>query len=212
MIVDLLKELNELDEHPTLEAKSCSGDTLGSSFFETVCSFSNEPGLGGGRIVVGVTRGEDLFDGYTVCGVGDPDKIQADIATGCADLFNAAVRPRIIPEEYEGHIVLIVEIDERAPSDKPLYFKSKGLPRGAWRRIGSTDQRCTDDDMAVFYGDRSGESYDLSILGHAELEDFDPAALEHYRKLRAKANAEAEELSFSDEELLQALNAVRREG
>jgi len=213
VIIDLLKELNELDEHPTLEAKACHGDSIGSSFFETVCAFANEPGQGGGRIVLGVSRSEeDLFGGYEVHGVGNPDEIQQDIATGCAGIFNTHIRPRVIAEEYEGKVVIIVEVDERAPSDKPIYLKKHGLPRGAWRRIGSTDQSCTDDDMVIFYGNRQGESYDLSILAHASLEDFDPDAIEHYRNLRRKVNPEAEELGFNDLELLQALNAVRRDG
>jgi len=213
MIVELVKELNELDEHPTLEAKECSGDEVGSSLFETVCSFANEPGLGGGRIVLGVARsGEDLFGGYEFFGVGDPDKLQADIATGCAERFNHPIRPRIVVEEHEEKVALIVEVEELAPTDKPLYFTRTGLPRGAWRRIGSTDQRCTDDDMVVFYGDRRGESYDLTILSNATLDDFDPEAIEHYRVLRAKVNPSAEELAFTDDELLRALNAIRREG
>ncbi len=37
-------------------------------------------------------------------------------------------------------------------------LRKKGLPSGAFRRIGSTDQRCTDDDMHVFYQDT--DSYD----------------------------------------------------
>jgi len=213
MIADLLKELNTLDEHPTLEAKACHGDSLGSSFFETVCAFSNEPGLGGGRIVLGVSKSEnDLFGGYEVCGVGDADAVQQDIATGCQGSFNVPIRPQIIVEEYQEEIVIIVEIEERAPSDKPVYFQKKGLPAGAWRRIGSTDQRCTDDDMVIFYGNRQGESHDLTLMSHAEMEDFDLDALEHYRTLRRKVNPNAEELNFSDEELLQALNAVRRDG
>ena len=213
MIIDILKELNQLDEHPTLEAKGCHGDELGTSFFETVCAFANEPSLGGGRIVLGVTKSEnDLFGGYEVCGVGNPDKIQKDLATGCQGVFNVPVRPRVTVEEYENKTVIIVCIDERAPSDKPIYFVKKGLPEGAWRRIGSTDQRCTDDDMVIFYGNRQGESHDLSILSHAELDDFDPAAIDHYRALRKKVNAEAEELGFTDEELLQALSAIRRDG
>jgi len=213
MIIDLLKELNELDEHPTLEAKACGGVSLGQSFFETVCAFANEPGQGGGRIVLGVSRSEDdLLGGFVVHGVENPDKIQQDIATGCAGVFNTHIRPRVIAEEYLDKVVIIVEVDERAASDKPIYFKKHGLPKGAWRRIGSTDQSCTDDDMVIFYGNRQGESHDLSILTHASLEDFDPDAIEHYRNLRRKVNPEAEELGFSDLELLQALNAVRKDG
>jgi hypothetical protein len=39
MILDLLRELNELDEHPTLEAKTCASGELGDSFFETVRNY-----------------------------------------------------------------------------------------------------------------------------------------------------------------------------
>jgi len=213
MIVDLLKELNALDEHPSLEAKACRGNELGVSFFETVCAFANEPGLGGGRVALGVARREgDMFGGYEVCGVGDPDKIQQDIASGCQGMFNVPLRPRLTVESYQGHTVIIAEIDERAPNDKPVFFVKQGLPAGAWRRIGSTDQRCTDDDMVIFYGSRQGESYDRTILAQTMLADLDADALEHYRTLRRKVNPQAEELSFSDDELFQALGAVRRDG
>jgi ATP-dependent DNA helicase RecG len=212
MIIDLLRELNELDEHPTLEAKACSSGDLGDSVFETVCAFANEPDLGGGRIVLGVTRSlEDFFGGYEVIGVGDPDKLLKDIASGCATRFNHPVRPRAFTESHEGKTVVIVEIDELSPSQKPLYFAKHHLPRGAWRRIGSTDQRCTDEDLVLFYGNRQGDSYDLSILGNATIEDLDPEAIAHYRKLRAKVNPLAEELEWSDHDLLQSLNAIRRE-
>ena len=212
MLIDPLQELNELDEHPTLEAKACRSDELGHSFFETVCAFANEPGLGGGRIVLGVGRSDDdLSSDYEINGIGDPDKIQQDVATGCAKMFNRPLRPRITPEKYKGKTVVIVEVEERAPNDKPVYFVKHGLPRGAWRRVGSTDQHCTDEDLVVLYGDRQGESYDLSILSHATMDDFDLDAIEHYRTLRKNVNTEAEELGFSDEELLQALGAIRRE-
>ncbi len=212
MVTEILQELNTLDEHPSLEAKSCSSGKLGDSFFESVCSFSNEPGLGGGRIVLGIAKDEDdFFGGYKVVGVKDPDKIQLDIASGCSEKFNIPIRPRIALEEYEGKVVLIVEIDERAESDKPIYFTKHGLPKGAWRRIGSSDQRCSDEDMVIFYGGRSGESYDLSIVSSADMADIDPDAIETYRRLRADVNPAAEELSWSDDELLQALSAVKKD-
>ena len=209
---DILTELNALDEHPGLEAKGCDSGSLGDPFFETVCAFSNEPDLGGGRLILGVSRGEDdFFGGYEVGGIDDPDKIQADIASGCASIFNLPVRPRTSVEIHDGKTVIVVEVSELEPSQKPLFFKKHGLPRGAWRRIGSTDQRCTEEDLVVFYGNRQSDSYDLTPLPHAKLEDLDPEAIHHYRSLRQKANAGAEELSWSDEELLRSLNAIRQD-
>jgi ATP-dependent DNA helicase RecG len=209
----LIRQLNELDEHPSLEAKACNHGAVGDSFFETVCAFSNEPDLGGGTLLLGVTqREQDFFGGYEARGVAQLDKLQADIASGCATLFNSPIRPRTSVELLDGRSVVIVEIDELPSGQKPLYFKRHGLPRGAWRRIGSTDQRCTEEDLVVFYGNRDTESYDLTLLTHASLADLDPEAIAHYRKLRTKVNPAAEELSWTDTELLQALSAIRLSG
>jgi len=211
MTADILTELNLLDEHHRLEAKACRSGELGTSFFETVCAFSNEPKLGGGTIILGVSRDEDdPASDYEAHGVTSPDQIQLEIATGCANRFNVAVRPKITLEEYEGKSFIIVEIEERPAGEKPLYFAKQSLPRGAWRRIGSSDQRCTDDDMIVFYGNRSGESHDLILLPHASLDDLDPDEIEYYRTLRRRANSRAEELAWNDHDLLASLNAIRK--
>ena len=213
MIIDLLRELNELDEHSSLEAKACASGELGESFFDTVCAFSNEPDLGGGRIVLGVTRSlDDFFGAYEVVGIQNPDKLLQDIASGCSQRFNSPVRPRTITENFENKTVIIVEIDELSPAQKPLFFATQNLPRGAWRRIGSTDQRCTEDDLVVFYGSRMGDSFDLSIMKNAGMEDLDSEAITHYRQLRAKINPTAEELQWTDHDLLRSLSAIRKDG
>jgi len=207
-IKEILLELNQLDEHPRLEAKK----GFGNSVFETICAFANEPGMGGGTILLGVTKnGEDFFGGYEVVGIQDPDKVSADLASGCASVFNIPIRPRISTIEFQKHVVIAVEVDELPAAQKPLYFQRQQLPRGAWRRVGSTDQHCTEEDVALFYTDQHHESYDAHILPSASLDDLDPDAIQHYRRLRAKVNPDAEELKYSDEELLQSLSAIKRE-
>jgi ATP-dependent DNA helicase RecG len=66
--------------------------------------------------------------------------------------------------------------------------------------------------LALIFGSRQADSYDLTLLPHATLDDLDAEAMGHYRKLRAKVNPAAEELGWDDNDLLQALNAVRQEG
>lgn len=100
-------------------------------------------------------------------------------------------------------VVTVPELDNR---HKPLYFKNEGLPRGAWRRIGSTDQRCTEEDLAVFYTD--SDSYDRGIAEDTDLDDIDENAVRYYRKLREEANPDAEELKYSDIDLLRSLKAI----
>jgi ATP-dependent DNA helicase RecG len=95
--VDLLRQLHQLDEHPRIEAKTSS--QMGKSTLQTVCALSNEPGLGGGYLLLGVERTPDLFDReYRAVGITDPDKVQADLASQCASMFNRIVRPRMWSE------------------------------------------------------------------------------------------------------------------
>lgn len=208
--VELLESLNLLDEHERIEAKRASEP--GKSALETVCAFANEPGLGGGWIALGVVREEmALFPAYEVEGIANPDKLSADIANQCRDIFNIPLRVDISTENVQGKNVVVVFVPEAQPQDKPVFFKAQGLPRGAFRRIGSTDQRCTDDDMAVFYQGRQQESFDAGIVADATQDDLSPEAIADYRKSRGDANPDAEELRWSDEELLQALGSIRRD-
>jgi ATP-dependent DNA helicase RecG len=208
-IKELLDRLNAVDESTNIEAKR--GGAIHKSIMETVCSFCNEPGLGGGYILLGVERDEStLFPEYTVTGISDPDKLQLDLSTQSASMFNLPVRPIVEVEKLpNGKLVMKVYIEELPVAQKPLYFKSEGLPSGAYRRIGSSDQRCTDDDLYVFYDKE--DSLDSSIIKGSTLEDISEEAVNLYRKLRERVNPLAEELTYSDIELLIALGCVKKD-
>ena len=206
---ELFEILNDTDECPWIEAKGISDST--TSIMETVCSYSNEPGLGGGYILMSISADDSptADTSYKVDPIPDPDKLQSDIATQCANMFNIPVRPVMSIEKINGQAVLKIWIDELPAKQKPLYFKSKKLPSGAFRRIGATDQRCTDDDMHVFYLDTG--SYDQTPVKGTTLADVDENAIKRYRVLREKVNPAAEELSYSDAELLEAVGCVNKE-
>lgn len=209
--VEILQQLNTLDEHHQIEAKR--GSDIDRSFLETVCAFSNEPELGGGWIILGVEKDESsLFPSYTSVALADPDALSQKISSQCATAFNVRVRPRVRTESLGGKAVIVVHVPEAPAADKPVYFDRTGLPKGAYRRIGSTDQQCTDDDLIVFYGSRTGATTDAGIVSDATLDDLDPDAIELYRKARRRVNEGAEELAWEDEELLEALGAIRRSG
>lgn len=176
-----------------------------------MCAFSNEPGLDGGWILLGVQRDDSsLFTSYAANGVANPDKVSADLASQCATTFNTSVRVDISTEQINGKTVIAVYVPEASPQDKPVSFKATGLPKGAYRRIGSTDQRCTDDDLEIFFQSRHAESFDAGTVLDASIDDFDEAAINDYPKSRADANPDAEELRWTDIELLEAIKAVRR--
>ena len=200
--------LNEQDECTFIEAKK--GSESSHSVMETVCSFSNEPGLGGGYLLIGLTLDtSSLFPQYKVVGVNDPDKFQRDFATQCAGMFNTHVRPELTVEKINNKNVIKIWVNEVPQRQKPIYFKSEGLPYGALRRIGSTDQHCTDDDMHVFYQDST--SYDQSPVRGITIADIDENAIKRYRMLREKVNPSAEELTYDDLDLLKSLGCINRD-
>jgi ATP-dependent DNA helicase RecG len=206
---ELFEILNDTDECTWIEAKGIRDST--ASIMETVCAYSNEPGLGGGYILINVSAdnsADEPFQ-YKVDPIPNPDKLQSDLATQCASMFNIPVRPKMTIEKIDGLPALKIWVDELPAKLKPLYFKKDKMPYGAMRRIGSTDQHCTDDDMHVFYQDTS--SYDQTPVKGTTLADVDENALKRYRVLREKVNPAAEELTYNDSELLQALGCVNRE-
>ena len=69
----LIRQLNETDETEDLEAKKCANE-VGKTVYETICALSNEPGLDGGPILLGVDKEEALFPLYSTIGVSNPDK------------------------------------------------------------------------------------------------------------------------------------------
>jgi ATP-dependent DNA helicase RecG len=134
------------------------------------------------------------------------------LASQCATSFNRPLRVQIESGQVNGKNLLSVFVPEAEPGEKPIFFQNRPLPGGAFRRIGSSDVRCTDDDLAVFYQERRGESFDSTLLRDADLTALDAAAIAEYRRLRAEANPTAEELRWNDEELLHALRCATRDG
>ncbi len=210
---DLLAELNASDESPRIEAKR--GREVGKSIMETVIAFANEPGLGGGYLLLGAewkidARGDTQ---YWAEGVPDPDKAQRDLATQCASMLNVALRPEMAAERIDGKTVVVVFVPEADTSHKPVYLQATGLPKGAFRRIGSTDQRCVDEDLWVLRGASQPQfGPDMAPVADARMGDFDPQAIAEYRRLRALVNPQAEELAYSNDEMLEALCAARHFG
>ena len=208
--IDLLNELNAVDESTRIEAKRSS--ELGKSVMQTVVAFSNEPGLDGGYLLLGADwhvndKGDTV---YRAAGLPDPDKVQRDLATQCAAMLNVAIRPEMQIETIDGKTLLVVYIGEADVTHKPVYLKATGLPGGAYRRIGSTDQRCVDEDLWVLRGESQPvRGPDLSILADARLSDLDPAAIAVYRRDRARINPQAEELAYEDEDMLESLGVLR---
>ena len=87
-----------------------------------------------------------------------------------------------------------------------MFITNIGLPRGAFRRIGSTDQRCQDDDLAVFYQSRHTTFYDATLLKDAICRILTSVHSMNIANF-ARVNPGASELELF-EELLRALRCL----
>jgi len=208
---ELFSLLQDSDETDRIEAKSAA-QGVGKSFLETVSAFSNEPDLGGGYILLGITRNEDDHElKYIVTGVRDPDQLQQNIASQCRELFSVPIRPMIKTIPHPQGTVLLIYIGEATTHEKPVFIKKHGMDKGAYRRIGSSDQLCTREDLDLLYQLRSKRKYDETFVENASFADFEPEAIKRYRYERAKVKADAPELFYGDEDLLKAVRAIETE-
>jgi ATP-dependent DNA helicase RecG len=206
---ELWELLTTQDESVEIEAKK--GSEVGKSCLTTISAFANEPGLGGGYLLLGIkSPQESNGNKYEIEGLTDPDKIQTDLASQCSEVFNIPIRPQIELATKNGKTVIVAFITEAQPTEKPVFIKNQGLPKGAYRRISSTDQRCTEKDIQLFFQERSYQTYDTTPIPDATLDDLDPEAIAAYRRERQAINPNASELNYDDQKLLFALDAIAR--
>ncbi len=205
---ELLGMLQNGDESERVEAKK-STEKVGESALETISAFCNEPGLNGGYLVLGLKKNEiDSTSRYIVSGVSDPDKIQGELVNLCRQNFSVPIRPSIDVIPCPEGFVIIAYIPEAEPHEKPVCIKSRGKEKSAFRRIGPTDQVCTSEDLDLFNRQRSQKKFDETTINNGSWKDFDPQAIESYRRLRKEVNSNAKELNWSDKDLMIALGTA----
>jgi ATP-dependent DNA helicase RecG len=205
---DLMKALQSDGENQRIEAKKAE-NSLGKSVLQTICSYSNEPGLGGGYIILGLTKNYQATEpNYIVSGVADQDRMLCEIATLCRQSFNIVIRPEVgvIPHKGKNKNVILIYIPEALPHEKPIYIKSDGMEKGAFRHIGTTDQLCTREDINYLYRQSFNKKFDELLREDATFEDFDPHAIASYRQMRRGSNVDPEELKYNDIDLMRALS------
>lgn len=148
-------------------------------------------------------------------GVGDIDKLLNEVQSNCRDQFEAPIPVQCQVAEVEGKRVVAVHIPELEVAAKPCTFKgrfdSKNKRKtGVWRRGLNGDYECSQQELEPILLAKSGLGFEQVILPDVEWDDLDSSAIALYRQLRARVRPQAEELQASDEDMLRALNLVKR--
>ncbi|WP_276677567.1 ATP-binding protein [Thalassolituus oleivorans] len=211
---ELMEQLQLLDECPRIEAKR--GTEIGSSVMQTVCALANELGLGGGYILLGVSEPDDQQNQFFVSGVTNTDQLLNTLHTNCREQFEHSIPVSAETVLLQGKTVIVVFVPELEPAAKPCTFKGKFDSKnkrktGVWRRGLNGDYECTQIELEPLLLAKSGLGFEQVILPDAEWSDLDPDVIALYRQLRARVRPHAEELQASDQEMLRALNLVKKQ-
>lgn len=172
---------------------------------ESLSAFSNT--AGGGVVLLGV----DETAGFAILGVEEIDRVTSRVAQLCRDELEPPLRPHLSAEDVDGRPVVVVEVPELAPAEKPCFIKSRGLVNGAFIRIGGTNRKLTAYEAAVLMSNRAQPVDDAQPVPVATIQDLDPelvtALLTRARARRGPAFATAD-----DGTILRRLGVVTNDG
>ncbi|RKZ21180.1 hypothetical protein DRQ16_03935, partial [bacterium] len=178
-----------------------SREKLSRDIWETVSSFANTEG---GVILLGYKK---VKNKYIPVGVKNPSHILDDFTSNLSQKFNFCPVVQAFIIQDQGKDVIVIEVKEAMPYQKPIYIKDAGPLKGGFKRVGATDIRLSDEDIHRFYIERSGAP-DAQILKGTGLKDIDISSLDVFRRLRELHKPGASELHYNDEELLRAYNLI----
>ena len=200
----LIESLQDKSESYNIEAKLCS-EGISDGIYDTIVAFSNTLG---GTIICGV----DPIS-YEVTGVLNPQKIQDEITSTCrnSQYYNLILNPKIHIENYKEKKLVCIEIEEALK--KPIYYKSKGLPKGCYKRINGSNIVCTDEDIRELYMNNTNRNFDQNINTNTSSDDIDDELIQYYKHLKSKINPKSSELFCqSTVDFLKSLNCVDNSG
>ena len=205
-IGELLKKMKEGTgrEGSSIEYKLCKSE-LSKDLWETISAYSNE---GGGVILLGY---EKIRDKYVPVGIENPSKMLDDFTSLVGQKFNypPIIKAEILDDQHKP--IIIIDVKEAPKHQKPIYIKDAGPIKGGFKRLGASDIRLTDSDIARYYQERSG-SIDAQAILNTKLEDVDKKTIESFRNLRKLIKPDASELLFNDSELLKAYDLLASDG
>ena len=208
---ELLEQLRQLDENPRIEAKR--GRDIGPSVMQSICAFANEPGLGGGYLLLGVQEPDETHSTFFISGVNDTDDLLNSLQANCRDQFETPIAVQGHATVLEGKKIIRIFVPELDPAAKPCVFKGlcgkkNKRKTGVWRRGLNSDYECSQTEIEPLLLAKSGTGFEQVLLD-SQWDDLDPAAIALYRNLRTKVRPDAEELNASDPDMLRALHLVK---
>ena len=192
-VIDAIKYMQKYQtETDKLEAKRAEVD-FPKRCYDTISAFANKYG---GIIIFGINE-DNKFIEQDVYDVSD---LQKQITALCTNSMEPKLRPDVLPIAYNGKKLLAVKIDEIPQNKKPCYYKTHGIQKGSYIRIGDSDEPMTDYEIYSLQSYRDGIQEDLRPIKRATLDDLDKDKLKEFLEKTKKNKPNF--AKFSDEKIL----------
>jgi ATP-dependent DNA helicase RecG len=200
----MLRALRERrSEFDDIEVKAAVGGTP-ERLYETLSSFANRPG--GGTIIFGV---DDRA--LTPVGVGNPDQLQRDVAANASEMV-PPLRLSMQSFTVDDTVMIVVQVPEVDPKDKPCYYKAAGPYAGSYVRVGDGDRKMTEYEIHTYLSSRGPVTDDRKPVPGASLDDLDRDLVTGYLARLRSARPGASYLHQADDpELMRTLGIVTAE-
>ncbi|GAA1456379.1 putative DNA binding domain-containing protein [Nocardiopsis exhalans] len=184
-----------------VEVKRAHGK-LPKSTHETLSAFANKEG---GVLILGL----DEKNGFEAVGVKDVAKLVADLGSLCSE-FEPPIRASIRPRRFESADLIVAEIPETLPADKPCHFKAMGIYQGSFIRVGDGDRRMTQYEILGLLASKGQPKEDLEPVPGTSVDDLDPHLADAYLS-RLRRNRPYRYAESSDHEALTRTRVLVRD-
>ncbi|WP_433827183.1 ATP-binding protein [Actinoplanes sp. CA-015351] len=153
-----------------VEVKNSSGG-LPKSLRETLSAFSNTRG---GVVILGLDEGR----GFPAVGLPNPAKLAADFASMCSSEMEPAIRPLIQIHKFEDERLVVAEIPELDPAQKPCFYKGAGITKGSFVRVSDGDRRLSTYEVQIMLSSRGQPRDDEQAVPGTRIGDLAQPAVD----------------------------------
>ncbi|WP_330183427.1 putative DNA binding domain-containing protein [Nocardia sp. NBC_01503] len=182
-----------------VEVKAAGGG-FPKSVAETLSAFSNGSG---GVLLLGLSE----HDGFAPAPGFDAKAVRDALAVVCADLMDPPLRIDIDIQEFEDALIVVAEVPELDPIDKPCFVKARGQYQGSFVRGGDGDRRLTHYEVSQLLSNRTQPAYDLEPVRGATRIDLDDELVRGLVN-RARQRQPRAFAKLSDDQALVRLNVL----
>jgi ATP-dependent DNA helicase RecG len=148
-----------------------SGGGLPKSLRETLSAFSNTHG---GVVILGLDEGQ----GFVPVGLPNPAKLAADLGSMCSSEMEPAIRPLIQIHQFEGKQVVVAEIPELDPAQKPCFYIGAGMTKGSFVRVSDGDRHLSAYEVQIMLSSRGQPRDDEQAVPGTGIADLAQASVD----------------------------------